>query len=79
MINSSGLVDDGLNDDCQSNGQTVWSYNQGLAIGGALELWRATGDPTLLSTARRLADAAIDGADHRRRTDRGLRHPRPDL
>ncbi|MGW0231434.1 glycoside hydrolase family 76 protein [Actinopolymorpha singaporensis] len=61
MINSSGLVNDGLNDDCHSNGQTVWTYNQGLAVGGALELWRATGDPTLLSTARRLADAAIDG------------------
>ena len=61
MINSSGLVNDGLNDDCQSNRQTVWTYNQGLAIGSALELWRATGDPQLLSTARRLADAAIDG------------------
>ncbi|MGW5360941.1 glycoside hydrolase family 76 protein [Actinopolymorpha pittospori] len=61
MINSAGLVNDGLNDDCQSNGQTVWTYNQGLAIGSALELWRATGDPQLLSTARRLADAAIDG------------------
>lgn len=61
MINSSGLVNDGLNDDCQNNGQTVWTYNQGLAIGGALELWRATGDEKLLREARRLADAAIDG------------------
>ena len=61
MINSDGLVNDGLNDDCRNNGQTVWSYNQGLPIGGALELWRATGDPELLKSARRLADAAIDG------------------
>lgn len=61
MINSENLVNDGLNNDCQNNGQTVWTYNQGLAIGAALELWRATGDPGLLRTARRLADAAIDG------------------
>jgi predicted alpha-1,6-mannanase (GH76 family) len=59
MINSSGLVNDGLTDTCQSNGQTVWSYNQGLAIGAGLELWRATHDPSVLRTARRLADAAI--------------------
>ena len=59
MINSTGLVNDGLNGDCQNNGGTVWSYNQGLAIGAGLELWRATRDPKLLTTVRRLADAAI--------------------
>jgi len=61
MINSDHLVNDGLNGDCRNNGSTVWTYNQGLAIGGALELWRATRDPRLLAMARRLADAAIDG------------------
>ncbi len=59
MINSAGLVNDGLKDDCQSNGDTVWSYNQGLAIGAGLELWRATHDSKLLTTVRRLADASI--------------------
>ncbi len=59
MINSAGLVNDGLNDDCTSNGQTVWSYNQGLAIGGGLELYRATHDPSVLATTEHLADAAI--------------------
>lgn len=58
MINSR-LVNDGLTGSCANNGQTVWTYNQGLAIGGALELWRATGDSSLLSTARQLADAAM--------------------
>jgi predicted alpha-1,6-mannanase (GH76 family) len=59
MINSSGLVNDGITTSCVNNGQTVWTYNQGLAIGAALELWRATGDGTLLTSARQLADAAI--------------------
>jgi predicted alpha-1,6-mannanase (GH76 family) len=58
MINADGLVNDGLNN-CANNGGTVWSYNQGLAIGAGLELYRATHDPKLLTTVRRLADAAI--------------------
>jgi predicted alpha-1,6-mannanase (GH76 family) len=59
MINANGLVNDGLTDTCGNNGQTVWSYNQGLAIGAGLELWRASRDPRILATVRRLADAAI--------------------
>jgi len=59
LINSSGLVNDGLTGSCANNGQTVWTYNQGLAIGGALELWRATGDAAVLAKARQLGDAAI--------------------
>jgi predicted alpha-1,6-mannanase (GH76 family) len=60
LINSStGLVNDGLTDSCQNNGQTVWTYNQGLAIGGAVEVYRATHDPSALATARKLADAAL--------------------
>ncbi|MBP0456335.1 glycoside hydrolase family 76 protein [Streptomyces montanisoli] len=60
LINSSGLVNDGLNTStCQNNGQTVYSYNQGLAIGAGVEVWRATHDASALAQARRLADAAI--------------------
>jgi hypothetical protein len=59
LINSSGLVNDGLTSSCANNGSTVWSYNQGLAIGGFTELWRVTGDSSLLTVARTLADAAI--------------------
>ncbi|MBB4684498.1 glycoside hydrolase family 76 protein [Amycolatopsis jiangsuensis] len=61
LINASGLVNDGLTAGCANNGQTVWTYNQGLAIGGFTELWRATGEQSYLDTARRLADAAEAG------------------
>ncbi|MBN6039969.1 glycosyl hydrolase [Amycolatopsis sp. 195334CR] len=61
LINSANLVNDGLTGDCRNNGQTVWTYNQGLAVGGLLEAWRATGDGVLLDTARRLADAGVTG------------------
>jgi len=59
MINANGLVNDGLTNACTNNGQTVWTYNQGMAIGGALELWRATRDPQILASVQRLADAAM--------------------
>ncbi|MFE2585025.1 glycoside hydrolase family 76 protein [Streptomyces sp. NPDC059378] len=59
LIGSSGLVNDGLTASCANNGGTVWSYNQGLAIGAFTELWRTTGDDSLLTTARTLADAAL--------------------
>jgi predicted alpha-1,6-mannanase (GH76 family) len=59
LINSAGLVNDGLSGDCHNNGQTVWTYNQGLGIGGLLELWRGTGETRFLDTARRLADTAL--------------------
>lgn len=59
LINADGLVNDGLTSACANNGQTVWTYNQGLAIGAGVEIWRATGDSSALATARRLADAAV--------------------
>ncbi|MFC5216689.1 glycoside hydrolase family 76 protein [Streptomyces coerulescens] len=59
MINSAGLVNDGLTTGCANNGQTVWSYNQGLAIGAFTQLWRSTGNGRNLDTATRLADAAL--------------------
>ncbi|QNK02272.1 glycoside hydrolase family 76 protein [Dyella telluris] len=58
MINANNLVNDGLTDACTNNGQNVWTYNQGMAIGAGLELWRATRDPQILASVRRLADAA---------------------
>ncbi|HEY0534503.1 MAG TPA: glycoside hydrolase family 76 protein [Actinoplanes sp.] len=59
LINSSGLVNDGLTGGCANNGGTVYTYNQGLAIGAGVEVYRATGNAAVLATARRLADAAM--------------------
>jgi len=61
MINGSGLVNDGLNSStCANNGGTVWSYNQGMTIGAAVEMYRATGNSGDLSTAEYLANSAIN-------------------
>ncbi|MER5432652.1 glycoside hydrolase family 76 protein [Streptomyces sp. NPDC002588] len=62
LINSAGLVNDGITTGCANNGQTVWSYNQGLAIGAFTQLWRSTGESRYLDTARRLADAALSSS-----------------
>ena len=62
LINGSGLVNDGLTSSCANNGQTVWTYNQGLAIGAAQEMYRATGNGGDLSEARYLADSAVSSS-----------------
>jgi predicted alpha-1,6-mannanase (GH76 family) len=64
MINDQNLINDGLdiNSDgsCSNNGDIVWSYNQGVILGGLVELSRATGDPEYLSEATAIAEAAIE-------------------
>jgi predicted alpha-1,6-mannanase (GH76 family) len=58
MINSSNLINDGLSSGCANNGGTTWTYNQGVILEGLGELYRATGDSSLLSTADAIANAA---------------------
>lgn len=64
MINANNLINDGLdiNSDgsCTNNGDTVWSYNQGVILGGLVELSRATGNSEYLSEATSIAEAAIE-------------------
>jgi predicted alpha-1,6-mannanase (GH76 family) len=63
MINGDHLINDGLriNDDgsCVNNGLNTWSYNQGVVLGGLVELSKATGDSSYLGEAVAIANAAI--------------------
>jgi len=60
MRNSDGLWNDGLNTNtCQNNGQTVWTYNQGVIASGLSALAAATGDQSLLDQAEISLDATI--------------------
>ena len=63
MINGDNHINDGLaiNADgtCSNNGANEWSYNQGVILGGLVELSKATGDSSYLDEAGTLAAAAI--------------------
>lgn len=63
MINSSGLINDGLNAGnpaaCRNNNGIVWSYNQGVILDGLVELSQAASDPTLLTRAKNIANAVL--------------------
>ena len=60
MINAQNTINDGLSaGTCANNGGTVWSYNQGVILGGLAELTRATRDQQYVVRAKHIADAAI--------------------
>ena len=59
MINNENMINDGLVlETCESNGQTTWTYNQGIILGGLTALHQATGDDQYLRRATQLADAS---------------------
>jgi predicted alpha-1,6-mannanase (GH76 family) len=59
MINAQNLINDGLTTNCLNNGQTTWTYNQGVILGGLTELYKVTGDTNYLFEAETIANAAI--------------------
>ncbi len=59
MVNDDNMINDGLDGTtCENNGQTTWTYNQGIILGALAELHAATGDGSYLTRARTLADAS---------------------
>nr|WP_225955516.1 glycoside hydrolase family 76 protein [Kibdelosporangium phytohabitans] len=58
MINSSNLVNDGLDANCANNGRPTWTYNQGVVLGALTDLADITHDRRHLDTAHRIATAA---------------------
>ncbi|MCJ1449391.1 MAG: hypothetical protein MMC23_009911 [Stictis urceolatum] len=61
LKNSSNLYTDGLNlQDCTPNNGGGWSYNQGVNIGGLVELAAATGNNDYITTAEATASSFID-------------------
>ncbi|KAJ5082233.1 hypothetical protein N7532_011276 [Penicillium argentinense] len=59
FFGENNTINDGLLDNCQNNGQTVWSYNQGVILGGLVELNHASPNNTYLESANTIAKAAI--------------------
>ena len=60
LINAQGTINDGLDlSTCQDNGGYTWSHNQGVIIGGLLELYQANANSTYISIAQNVAKAGI--------------------
>lgn len=59
MFDSDNLINDGLDSNCRNNGQVKWSYNQGVILGGLVELFMATSEQSYITEARNIADAVL--------------------
>ncbi|OAQ97686.1 hypothetical protein LLEC1_05817 [Akanthomyces lecanii] len=53
------MINDGLNDQCRNNGAQTWTYNQGVVLGGLVELFKATGNRDYVNRANTLAAASM--------------------
>ncbi|KAK2793169.1 hypothetical protein FQN52_001815 [Onygenales sp. PD_12] len=62
MINEQNNINDGLDlQTCKNNGANVWSYNQGVILGGLVELTKAAApnDDAYINQAHAIAGAAV--------------------
>ncbi|KAI9682979.1 MAG: hypothetical protein M1820_010934 [Bogoriella megaspora] len=60
LINEYGDVIDGIHKEgCLRNHTEVYTYNQGVILGGLVELYKATKNDTLLPQAQSIADSAM--------------------
>lgn len=61
MINRQNNINNGLNlTTCDNDNGTVWTYNQGIILGGLLELNVANPNISYVLTAMKIASAGID-------------------
>ena len=61
MITSRNLINDGIRlDTCKNNGETIWTYNQGVVLGALVELNKVSPNPKYIKIATSIANAAID-------------------
>ncbi|RAK95203.1 putative glycosyl hydrolase [Aspergillus ibericus CBS 121593] len=61
LINGGYTINNGLDlTTCQNDNGTVWSYNQGVILGGLVELSKLVNDTSYVATAQKIADAAIE-------------------
>jgi predicted alpha-1,6-mannanase (GH76 family) len=58
MIQADNQIVDGMNGQCAVSGP-AYTYNQGVIVGGLVDLWRSTGDAALMDQAVAIARAAI--------------------
>jgi predicted alpha-1,6-mannanase (GH76 family) len=67
MINNNWLVNDGLmrgtDGNCINNNAPTWTYNQGVILGGLVELYKATGDGEYIQTAQNIADTVLASSE----------------
>lgn len=59
MINANNLINDGLNNECKNNNGAEFSYNQGVILGGLVELHKATNDEVYLTEAKKIVEAVF--------------------
>ena len=59
MINSAGTINDGLTSDCKNNGDTTWTYNQGVILGGLAALYQVDNNTAHLNLAVSIYSAAV--------------------
>lgn len=58
LLSADHRVHDALDERCKPEGG-AFTHNHGLVIGGLVELWRVTGDDTLLDQAEGVANVAL--------------------
>lgn len=60
LVNNLHLVENGLDDQCRRTDPTYYTYNQGVVIGGLVELAKTTSEKKYLESAKQVATATIN-------------------